>query len=219
MNSASSNYVILQQDMILSVRKPENIPASGLTILLHGWTGDENSMNGFWQYLPKNHWLLSPRAPQTASPSGYAWAQITPNMYPEYDKLLPSVEKLLSTIVHFKQEHGLRITTMNIVGFSQGAAVAYMLAALIPDEINLIISIAGFIPNGTLEILSLHLNRNPKIRIFHGALDKLVPVELAKQSEKSLSALGFDTKICIDENTGHKMGPSCAAYLMSLKAE
>jgi phospholipase/carboxylesterase len=217
MNTVTSEYTMLEYGMIIHLRKPEiPSPKPGISLLLHGWTGDENSMNAFWGYLPKNHWLLSPRAPQAGSPAGYAWAQITPNPYPEYDALLPSVEILIDWINKFKKANGLLDTTMNLIGFSQGAAVAYMLAALIPEQLNHVVSIAGFLPDGTLEKLSKQLNHNPLISIFHGAKDRLVPVEMAIQTEAAIKALGYTTHLCVDENTGHKLGPSCVEYLQKI---
>jgi phospholipase/carboxylesterase len=209
MNTTASEYTMLEHGMIIHLRKPEiPSPEPGISLLLHGWTGDENSMNAFWGYLPKHHWLLSPRAPQAGSPAGYAWAQITPNQYPAYETLLPSVMVLLDWINQFKKANGLLNKPMNLVGFSQGAAVAYMLAALIPEQIQHVVC--------TLEKLSKQQNRTPLISIFHGEKDKLVPVGMAVQTEAALSELGYTTQLCVDKNTGHKLGPSCVEYLQKI---
>jgi len=209
-------YTLLEEGMILHIRKPIILPAQGVSILLHGWTGDENAMNAFWDYMPENDWLLAPRAPQTANPAGYAWAQITPNMFPNYEALLPSVEQLLVVIKKFMNEQALPHLPLKLIGFSQGAAVAYMLAALIPDQISQVISIAGFLPEGTLNNLSENPIRSTKIAIFHGANDKLVPVKMATQTESDLKTLGYEVSLCVDPNTGHKLGPSCVKFLQEL---
>ena len=50
------------EDWTLRVR-----PGSGrdarVMLLLHGWTGDENSMWAFARDLPASAWLIAPRAP------------------------------------------------------------------------------------------------------------------------------------------------------------
>ncbi len=217
MSISAQEYTMLEHGMIIHLRKPEITSLkTGVSLLLHGWTGDENSMNAFWGYMPRHHWLLAPRAPQAGIPSGYGWAQITPNPYPDYETLLPSVELLIEWLEKFRKANGILDTPMNLIGFSQGAAVAYMLAVLIPEQIKCLVSIAGFMPDGTLEMLSKQKNHSPLICILHGARDKLVPVNMAIKTEADLKALGYSTQLCVDENTGHKLGPSCVDYLQNL---
>jgi predicted esterase len=217
MATPKTTYTLLEKGMILNIQKPEPGLTSGLSLLLHGWTGDENSMKPFWGYMPKEHWILAPRAPQPAKPSGYGWSDIVPNVYPNYNQFLPSVENLIQIVTSFRKENGLLQQKMNVIGFSQGAAVAYMLAALIPQEIDHLIPIAGFMPEGTLPILQNQPYRSNKIHIIHGVKDKLVPMAMAQQIDADLKSIGYETELCLDENAGHSLGSSCVEVLKSLQ--
>jgi phospholipase/carboxylesterase len=215
MQSSPIDYTILYQGMIFHLRKPVSNSHGNVNLLLHGWTGDENSMNSFWCHFPNEDWLIAPRAPQAASPTGFAWAQIAENKYPSYDQYLPSTKQLLSNLNSLREEYHLAESKMNIVGFSQGGAMAYLLSAIIPDEIKSIFSIAGFLPQGTIERLQKLERRSHQFFILHGARDKLVPVEIAIQDEASLRSIGYQTHLCIDENSGHKLGATCTEILKS----
>ena len=46
----------------LRVRASDS-PNPRLLLLLHGWTGDENSMWVFARGLSPNYWIVAPRAP------------------------------------------------------------------------------------------------------------------------------------------------------------
>ena len=46
-----------------------------LLLLLHGWTGDENSMWVFARNFPRAAWMLAPRAPFLAPSGGYSWRE------------------------------------------------------------------------------------------------------------------------------------------------
>ena len=48
---------------ILKIRKPQGIINPRVSLLLHGWTGDENSMWVFSQAFPETDFLIAPRAP------------------------------------------------------------------------------------------------------------------------------------------------------------
>ena len=50
-------------------------PAPRLMILIHGLTGDENSMWVFARNLPPEYWMAAPRAPHASqmAQGGYSW--------------------------------------------------------------------------------------------------------------------------------------------------
>ncbi|MBI9049500.1 MAG: hypothetical protein JEZ00_08770 [Anaerolineaceae bacterium] len=210
------SYTILQNDMLLNIRKPITAHTNEIWLMLHGWTGDEHSMDSFWHYIPESALIIAPRAPLPASPNGYGWANIKDAMFPDYESFLPAVDKLLSVLLFFLKENNLEHLKINLFGFSQGSAVSYMLSSLIPDKIELVIPVAGFMPDGTLNHLSNLPNRSLRFNVYHGAMDKLVPVTMAKEIVSDLQKLGYDPQLCVDEKAGHKFGTSCIEHLKSI---
>ncbi|MFO3796703.1 MAG: hypothetical protein ACK8QZ_05375, partial [Anaerolineales bacterium] len=72
---------------------PAREQAKGLIFLLHGWTGDENSM---WVFAPRTasqYWIVAPRAPFSTLPSGYSWRPLLERRgWPKLDDLRPATE-------------------------------------------------------------------------------------------------------------------------------
>src|SRR5512135_2470515 len=62
------------KDWTLRVRASTQ-PAPRLLLLIHGLTGDENSMWVFARDLPASYWIVAPRAPYAAQmeQGGYSW--------------------------------------------------------------------------------------------------------------------------------------------------
>ena len=60
------------EDWVLRIRPTTHKPAR-LLLLLHGFTGDENSMWVFASRLPQNSWLAAPRAPYPSPLGGFSW--------------------------------------------------------------------------------------------------------------------------------------------------
>src|SRR5512143_3327901 len=52
---------------------PEGPGPHPFGLMLHGWTGDENSMWVFASRLPENCWLVAPRAPYLSPLGGFSW--------------------------------------------------------------------------------------------------------------------------------------------------
>ena len=212
----TKSMTILQNNMMLKIRKPESDSNGDVWFLIHGWTGDENSMDPFWQYIPDQHWIVAPRSLLEAQPSGYGWADIKPIPYPNYEKFLPAVKKLHKEMLQFMKDNQLNDKKINLFGFSQGAAASYMLTEMLQNQVDKIIITAGFMPDGTLPYLQSIKNKTMHFIVYHGAKDNLVPQTIADDCVNELQNSGFSTHYCIDENAGHKLGASCIQHLKSI---
>src|SRR3989304_4875041 len=113
----------------MKVRLREGQPGSfqHLVVLLHGWTGDENSMWIFSENIPKSYWVIAPRGIYPAGPNGYSWRKTdisktwdTPDIN-EFNPAISFIEKMLDG---FNQRTGIPVDSFDIMGFSQGAALA-----------------------------------------------------------------------------------------------
>lgn len=72
MRVQSDTQLITFQNWTLRVR-PASTRTPRLLLLLHGWTGDENSMWVFVRNFPADFWMVAPRVPYATQPSGYSW--------------------------------------------------------------------------------------------------------------------------------------------------
>ena len=185
-----------------------------LLLLIHGWTGDENSMWVFSKDLPSNYWMVAPRAPHSAQPFGYSWRPHQPETHgrPSLETLKPAADELISFVDEYSSLVGVDADQFNVMGFSQGAAMANVLALLYPHRIHKAGILAGFVPSGLEEVIATHPLAGKPFFVAHGTFDELVPIDRARASIELLEQAGAQITYCEDE-VGHKVSANCLRAL------
>ena len=196
--------------------RPTEMRPSRLLLLIHGWTGDEDSMWVFARNLPSRYWIIAPRAPHATRPSGFSWRVPPPDRSegPELEDLRPSVAALIAMVEDYSAENEISAGTFDVIGFSQGAAVANAMALLFPDRIGKVGALAGFVPRGAELLVGGRPLAGKHFFVAHGSLDETVSVEYARQSVRLLEAAGADVTLCEDE-VGHKVSAACLRGLQA----
>ena len=200
-------YTIEAQGWTVRVRPPAAKENPRSMLLIHGRTGNEMVMWIFTQKIPSNYWLFAPRAPVELGHGSYSW-QPPGEGLPSYEDLLEPAHALMEAFRGWAKEAGAPVEPVDAMGFSQGAAMAYTLAAAYPDKIGRVLALAGFLPSvpampGPYEAL-----RGKPIYIAHGSKDDTVPVENAQFAARELSRLGANVDYC-ESDVGHKMSADC----------
>ncbi len=72
MSDENNTHQMTYNGWTMRVRHAAQEPARFL-LLLHGWTGDENSMWIFARNFPADMWIAAPRALYPAEGGGYSW--------------------------------------------------------------------------------------------------------------------------------------------------
>ncbi len=176
-------------------------------LLLHGWTGDEKVMWIFTRNLPGNYWLFAPRAPIPADEGGYGWIPHEGG-WPELADFRGIAEALLDAFRHWAGRVHAPREPFDVMGFSQGAAMAYALAAYYPHQINRLVALAGFLPPDDPMPGRYSALNGKKIYIAHGVKDETVPVEFAQQAVRTLQSVGAQVTYC-ESDVGHKLSADC----------
>lgn len=209
------------KDWTLRVRESTD-PAPRLLLLIHGLTGDENSMWVFAQDLPASYWIVAPRAPYPSGrdEGGYSWrpAQFDSLDDLDLDTLRSAAEGLLRLVDEYSVSAGLDASSFDVMGFSQGAAMASLLAFLYPGRIGKVGILAGFAPEGLEELASQRPLEGKPFFVAHGTKDKMVSIERARTSIKLLERAGAQVAYCEDE-VGHKLSLTCLRALKKFFAD
>lgn len=192
----------------LKVRPPREENRKPLTILIHGWTGDENVMWIFANYLPRDGWVIAPRGPVSAPEGGYGWIPHREGFWPAVDDLKAPAQALVALADDWISEHKLGISRFSLMGFSQGAAMSLALALLYPQRIDRVAVLSGFLPPGAEAYLPDRRLEGLPVYVAHGALDETVPVERARRSVEALERLGARVTYC-EGQVGHKLSAEC----------
>jgi phospholipase/carboxylesterase len=161
----------------------------------------------FASRLPKHHLLIAPRAIYAPPQGGYGWVPQVDG-FPTLSDFRPAIESLLDLLDKIRTIVDHDISSVNLVGFSQGAALAHAFTVTHPDSVRAIAGLAGFVPPGVETYLPQQPLTGKRIFIAHGTEDEIVPVAVARQGVATLEQLGATVTYCEDE-AGHKLGPNC----------
>jgi phospholipase/carboxylesterase len=176
--------------------------------MLHGWTGDENSMWLFTRNIPQHYAILLPRAPFPIPEGGYSWREIAPRVWslPSLDEFRSQAEILLALIDRWISIYDLDSNNFDIAGFSQGAAMAFSLALYFPARVNRVAALSGFLPEGCES--QLPVLEGKQVFMAHGRADELIPIERARRADTLLKDAGALVTYC-ESDGGHKVGKEC----------
>ena len=231
MLDVNNTHQMTYNGWIMRVRHATQEPARFM-LLLHGWTGDENSMWVFARRFPADIWIAAPRGPHPADGSGYSWRALQPGTLrhgfdalsptaqgnawglPTLSDLKPAADSLIRLVDDVSASIGVDAAQFDVAGFSQGGALTNLLALLYPERIRRAAVLAGFMPGGTEELIARQPLIGKRFFVTHGNQDELIPVERARQSIHLLEQAGAQVTFC-EAEVGHKVGADC---LRSLEA-
>lgn len=205
----SPAQTLLIENQIIRIKQASTYPAD-VIVLLHGFTGNEYSMDIFHKKIPARFACLSPRAFFQVRSGQYSW--IDPS-YTGADR--SSVGSYIETAKQVKQrlEGWLshldgKVQKFHLAGFSQGAALAYVLLALYPQNFERIIGLSGFLPEGYQELLSEIDFTSNRIFVSHGSKDKIIPLGKGQEAVAVLRKAGASVVYCEDQ-VQHKLSLAC----------
>jgi len=182
--------------------------ASRLMVLLHGHLGNENVMWVFTKHLSDTYTILAPRAPVKTGPEEqFSWHKIG-SQWPGIETYQELTNQLMARVSTFVNEHKIPDRKIDVMGFSQGASMAYALAILHPDKIGKVAAIAGFIPRSWKESINQISIKDKEFFIAHGNEDDIIPIEKARQAADWLRAQDAQVTFC-EADTGHKISANC----------
>ena len=228
-------YSAKYRDLVMKIQIPDGEGPHPVLLLLHGWTGDENVMWIIASRLPGNYLMISPRGLYNSPMGGYAWHEHRSKDWPAVDEFRPAVEilvdlvqaknKLQEALADGGSDNGASkeaiaradFSTVSLVGFSQGAALAYSFALMYPERIQLLGGLAGFMPERVENLVASQPLDGQKVFITHGTEDEIVPVEKARRSVELMERAGSNVTYC-EQQAGHKLSAACFRALESFFA-
>lgn len=157
--------------------------------------------------IPANSWIFAPRGPIQSSPTGYGWTPHADGL-PGLEAFAGPAAALMGAFHSWRLQTGAPEEPPDVMGFSQGAAMAYALAAYYPDQVGRVIALAGYLPEAPEMPGRYAALRGKKIYIAHGTLDETIPVQLAQSAAQTLEEAGALVTYCQSE-IGHKLSASC----------
>lgn len=180
-----------------------------LLLLLHGYGSNEEDLFSFATELPDEYYVVSVRAPYDLMYGSYAWYAI--NFDADQNKFsdLEQARKSRDLIANFIDDLLVKypISTVTLIGFSQGAILSYAVALSYPQKIQRVVAMSGYL---NTEIATENYTQNDfsSLKIFasHGTVDQVIPVQWARQAQPELEALKIAT-VYKEYPVGHGVAP------------
>ena len=199
---------------IVKIREPKDGSGSNprVAFLLHGWTGDESSMWVFGNKMDDDWLLVAPRAPYPSIDldlGGYSWVNQSIKQWPTYQDFFPSVNNISNIVKKLAVRYPLTdFSKISLIGFSQGAAMAFVYAGAHKDVIDKLVLLSGFLPDGHEGFLKPEDINNLNIFVGHGSKDEIVPVQKAKEIKERFEDYCKGFVYCVTD-VGHRLGSEC----------
>lgn len=176
-------------------------------LLIHGWTGDEDSMWVFARNLSAKYWIIAPRGPYPAALGGFGWRKDMAEKWPKMAHFAPAISRLLDLLVPANFP-GADFSGLSAIGFSQGAALLFALGLTHPQRVAIPAGLSGFLPEDAQLLAGGKPLQGKPVFMAHGKADELVPVEMARQAVDILTRAGARVSYC-EEDVGHKLSAGC----------
>jgi phospholipase/carboxylesterase len=177
-------------------------------VMIHGMGGDERVMWPFSSSLPAGWLQLTVRGILPAEHHAYTWVHRGPDEWPDLAAFGPAAARLGRFVAGLPAAYGADPDRVVLIGFSQGAALAFAAAMTWgargdqPRRPAGVASLVGFVPEGG-DVSARPLEGLP-VFMAVGARDALVPIQRARASVALAEGLGA-TVTSREYEAGHKV--------------
>ena len=187
MNLLSLDTVVVEPD---SGERPKNA-----VVLLHGYGGsgkDISVLANYWKRFLPNTIFLCPNGPEECSinPLGYQWFDLSK------DREDYIIERSIEAELHFnkylneiKEIYELKDHQICLSGFSQGCMLALNIGLKSEKKINCLVGFSGKIISK--KNLINKVKSKPKIFLFHGDKDSVVPLNNLLETKAFFAQLNY----------------------------
>nr|BFD41148.1 dienelactone hydrolase family protein [Pseudomonas sp. FFPRI_1] len=200
----------LHDDLPLSYMEqaPAETRNQPLVIFLHGYGSNEADLFGLREGLPAGYTYLSARAPQTLEEGSYQWFHRKGQG--AYDGVTEELADSASLIGQFVRAAVAKYHTQPdkvvLVGFSQGAVMAYEVGLRYPQSVRGIAALSGKI----LPVLAAQVKNNPALQrlgifIGHGTADQRLPYSDGIEANHLLQGLSLKPQFHAYPGMGHSI--------------
>lgn len=184
----------------------ENPP---LLILLHGYGSNEQDLFSFAEELPDEFLIVSAQAPIEMGYGAYAWFSINfdgnNEKFYDLEEAAESVQKIASFIDEIKAKYTTNPDKTFLLGFSQGTILSYTLSLTIPNKVQYVIGLSGFI-NEALTSQEVPKDIKTDYYISHGTVDQVIPVDWARKAPEFLTKHNLKN-VYSEYPVGHGVAP------------
>lgn len=170
-----------------------------LLVLLHGYGSHEGDLFALSPRLPLGPVIASVRAPLEES-GGHAWFSRVNNV--AGDPRMEDVDAAATAVLDWLDDQ--QYTSVSLLGFSQGAAIALQLLRLAPSRFVATVALAGFVAAGEHPGDAELRRVRPPVFWGRGTADAMISADAVERTDAWLPSHA-DATIRIYEELGHSI--------------
>lgn len=202
----------LQEGLALKylVRQPANpSAASPVIILLHGYGSDEKDLFALRNVLPPHYLLISARAPfAVPSSAGFQWYDLAAAGKPggKSDELRTSTALITKFISEVTAKYKVGSGPVYVIGFSQGAVMAFSVGLQTPPHVQGVAALSGRIYKNMKDGVKKNANLK-QLRVFvaNGTADNRIPFVEGSDAAGYFKEIGTKCSFHIYKGLGHSI--------------
>jgi len=204
-------YVIVPEDYDAEERYP-------LVIGLHGYGSNYERFSDLFRRDPKSDTAgidfiyAAPCAPYPitgGTEPGYSWTLREEDL--DEKTIWMDSDYITSLLRELIKSYNVDTTRVYLLGFSQGASMAYNIGLNHPELFRGVIAFGGWFDSTMVSAEALKKAKGMRVFIAHGNSDKAVPIEASLDAYRRLKDAGLDVQLNQFEG-GHEVPPQTLRF-------
>lgn len=178
--------------LVHRVAEPAGDGPHPTVVMLHGRSGNEDVMWIFAPAVPDNWLLVAPRAIKEDPAGGYSWRIRKKDEWPTLNQFDVPVGAVVDFINALPELYDADLDRLYLMGFSQGAAMAYALAMHYPPLVRGVAGLVGFVPMDCDDMMTAAPLEDMPIFMAVGRQDPRIPYARSVACAHTLQMVGAD---------------------------
>ena len=170
-----------------------------ILIMLHGYGSNYNDLISLSDFFGDDYMYISIQANHPLDLNSYCWWTLhfdsDHTLKSDFDQAKYSVDNLNIFIQNeIIQKHNIKSENIVLLGFSQGAMLAYALSLNFYDKYKKVIALSGKIPEEIIKPGSIDKYKDHKFYCSHGVLDQTIPITYSRNASNWFKKNKIDHK-------------------------
>ena len=182
----------MSNELAYNINHPKKFSSkSKIIIMLHGYGSNKEDLFSFSDYMNPNDLIISIQGPNKIDYGSYCWWTInfdeSMNLSMNISEAKESIESLHNFIsVYLSESYKFNFENILLLGFSQGAMIAYALSINYPRFYKKVVGLSGKIPKEILQYKEKEYYLDHNFFCSHGIYDQVIKINAGRESSNWL---------------------------------
>ena len=187
-----SGQALQRAGFVHRVLQPPGDGPHPTVLMLHGRSGNEEVMWVFARAVPDDWLLVAPRAIKEDPRGGYSWRIREEEEWPTLAEFDEPVAEVVDFIHRLPELYNADLENLYLMGFSQGAAMAYAVAMQHPELVQGVAGLVGFLPIECDDVATVAPLAGMPVFMAVGKQDERIPYDRSISCAHTLHLAGAE---------------------------